>query len=365
MRAASQAGIDKLTSELATTSALAVARPVITARNHPLRAPQLPASGRESAARAASQLAISATGKQQPAEILLESLAQSTQKPLLPAAVPARAAWQSGVPRVAELVLPPFPVPAQLARADTLPPLSVAKVRRWAVQVVAGPALTGRALGAGQLSYASGQTPPYLPSNGVTHNLFTTSSVEHERAATGFGAEAQLQRQLNGRWSLGTGLGYQAFATNQAVRVRVLSGAPTASNPSPDSVATIAVRNTYHFLTLPLRVSYQLGAGHARLRYGLRAGADLAFYLGGHSTEGTSYRGSSSSWGASGSPYRPLSLALSLGAEVRFQLAPRWELLAQPTLTHFVTSVARPSLGYVPRYPLAATALVGVAYWLR
>ena len=50
---------------------------------------------------------------------------------------------------------------------------------------------------------------------------------------------------------------------------------------------------------------------------------------------------------------------------MRYQLAPGWELVAQPTLTHFATSLARPASGYVVRYPLAASALVGVAWWLR
>ena len=162
-----------------------------------------------------------------------------------------------------------------------------------------------------------------------------------------------------------SGLGYQVFATTQPVLVRVAYSSITANYSPPDSVGTLAVRDTYRFLTLPLRVGYQLGTGHGPLRYGLRAGAEVAFYLGGHSIEGSTPGGTGRSWGASGSPYRPLSLALSLGAEVRYQLAPGWELLAQPTLTHFATSVARPSTGYVVRYPLGASVLVGVSYWLR
>lgn len=258
-------------------------------------------------------------------------------------------------------------LPPVLGRADSLPPLPVAAVRRWAVQALAGPALTSRTLGSGQLAYATPLGTTYsLPAIGNTsRNVVSSTSAESEQAAPGFGAEIQLQRQLTGRWSLGTGLGYQAFATTQVVNVRVVYASTVASNLRPDSVGTASVRNTYRFLTLPLRVGYQLGTGHARLRYGLRAGADLAFYLGGRSTEGSTYGSISRNWGAAGSPYRPLSLALSLGAEVRFRLAPGLELLAQPTLTHFATSVARPWSGYAPRYPVAATALVGVAYWLR
>ncbi|GAA4035620.1 hypothetical protein GCM10022409_20420 [Hymenobacter glaciei] len=229
------------------------------------------------------------------------------------------------------------------------------------MQALAGSALTSRTLYSGGLAYApmpsSSPSPTYINNRTV----WSSGSAADEQATTGFAAEMQLQRQLTGRWSLGTGLGYHVFAADQAVIVHVTYGSPTASNFYPDSVGKMHVRNTYQFLTLPLRIGYQLGAGHAHLRYGLRAGADVAFYLGGRSTEGSTSR----TYGPTGSPYRPLSLALSLGAEVRYQLAPGWELLAQPTLTHFVTSVARPSSGYVARYPLAATALVGVAYWLR
>ena len=319
-----------------------------TATQFPARTPGLPARG-ENPTRTTGRPAVSATAEYPPTQTLAAGLAQ--------------AAWQPARPRVAIVVFQPAGAPAQLARADTLPPLPVALGRRWAVQALVGPALTARVLGTRQLAYAPVPATTSFPNSSPTR--LSNSTTEDERATSGFGAEAQLQRQLNGRWSLATGLGYHAFATSQTVQVRVVYDAPTASVSRPDSVGTLRARNTYHFLTLPLRVGYELGAGHARLRYGLRAGADVALYLGGRSTEGSAYGGTSRNWGASSSPYRPLSLALSLGAEVRYRLAPGWELLAQPTLTHFVTSVARPSSGYVPRYPLAASGLVGIAHWLR
>ena len=266
--------------------------------------------------------------------------------------------------RVVPSMRPAAARPAQLARADSLPALPVAVVRRWAVQALAGPALTSRLLGPQPLAYAPAPINA-SPSNSSPRNVIVNSSAAQEQAAAGFGAEVQLQRQLTGRWSLSTGLGYQSFATSQPVAIRVTYGPLATSYTPADSTGTLAVRNTYHFLTLPLRVGYQLGPGHARLRYGLRAGADVALYLGGHSTESSASGTLGRSWGLSGSPYRSFALALSLGADVRYRLAPGWELLAQPTLTQFATSVARPSAGYAPRYPLAATALVGVAWWLR
>lgn len=340
-------------------------RAVATAPGNSPTAAQFPAKPLGIATRpenptyAATNPAVPTTAEYPPTK----TLADVAREQLPPVFEPAQAAWQPARPRAAALVLQPAGVPAQLAQAEALPPPPVEVVRRWAVQVLAGPALTARALGARQLTYASVPAPTYFPNNGLTR--LNTSSPEDERATTGFGTEVQLHRQLSGRWSLGTGLGYHAFATNQLVNVRMVYGPPTASVFRPDSVGTLRVRNTYQFLTLPLRVGYQLGAGRARLCYGLRMGADVALYLGGRSNEGSTNGAASRSWGASGSPYRPFSLALSLGAEVRYQLAPGWELLAQPTLTHFITSVARPASGYVPRYPLAASGLVGIAYWLR
>ena len=361
-RAARHTGRDMLAARALALPTSADVWAVAGAHNHrptgaqfPARAPNTTTSS-EYPARAAAQPAVPATAEYPPVKTLAKTLAKTLVAagrewpPLV--AGPAQANWQPARPRVTALVLQPSGAPGRLVRADTLPTLPVAAVRRWAVQVVAGPALTTRMLGTGQLDYTAVPNSSFSPIiNNPGRITLSTSSAGNERAAASFGAEAQLQRQLNGRWSLSTGLGYHVFATTQTVQVRIVYGSPAAGNFLPDSVSSVAVRNTYQFLTVPLRVGYQLGSGSPHLRYGLRMGADVALYLGGRSTEG--------------SAYRPLNLALSLGAEVRYQLAPNWELLAQPTLTHFVTSVARPSLGYGPRYPLAISGLVGIAYWLR
>ena len=194
--------------------------------------------------------------------------------------------------------------------------------------------------------------------------MTSTYSATREVPAAGVGAEVQVRRQLTGRWGFGAGLGYKVYATAQTVTITTWRRTTyTQQNIRPDSmeVSTTHPRDTYRFLTVPLRLSYQLGAGSPRWRYGLLAGAELAIYLGGTTTEG----GSRKQWGSSGSLYRALNLALSLGAEVRYRLAPRWELLAQPNATIFLNSLARPASGYVVRYPVAAGGLVGVAYGLR
>jgi hypothetical protein len=95
---------------------------------------------------------------------------------------------------------------------------------------------------------------------------------------------------------------------------------------------------------------------------GLLGGFDAAIYLGGTSTEGSPCACQTQTWGASGSPYRSLSLAASLGAEVHYRLAGPWQLLAQPTASYLLTPLAKPVSGYSIRHLFGATALLGVSY---
>lgn len=250
-----------------------------------------------------------------------------------------------------------------VAGTDTLPRLVPAPVRRWAVQVLAGPALTYRRLGA-----PAGAAPPRVASlfdrTGAAAAVATL-----ERPAVGFGAQVQVRRELTGRWALSTGLGYHEYATSLALTTVVATGGfPVNASVPPrnDSTTTrFRLRDTYRFLTVPVRLGYQLGAGGRHLRIGVLAGADVAFYLGGATTEGSACGCATQPWGRTGSPYRPLSLALSLGADLRYQLGPRWELLAQPTATYFLTSLARPVSGYAPRHLLGGSTLLGFSYGLR
>ena len=368
-----KSGTDTLVLTASAASISNAARPAFARRNR-LVAAQLPASvgktvsRRENMGSAAGQPAALLAGQHEPDKPLAGTPGVTileTPQWTTGSARGTGETWPPTIPRATALLLPVSGASARLARADTLPPLPVAAVRRWAVQALAGPALTSRTLGSAQRSgtfVLPPTSPTTSPTSTPTRSATRTILLENERSATGFGAELQVQRQLNGRWSLNTGLGYQSFATTQTANVRVVYGPPVASSFRPDSVGASSVRSTDYFLTLPLRVGYQLGAGPGRLRYGLRAGADVAFYLGSRSTEGST---SGSITGADTSPYRSLSLALSLGAEVRYQFAPGWEVLAQPTLTRFATSAVRPASGYEARYPLGATVLVGVAYWLH
>ncbi|WP_046246232.1 outer membrane beta-barrel protein [Hymenobacter terrenus] len=251
----------------------------------------------------------------------------------------------------------PWPSPAVRTTADTFSRLAVIAPQRWSVQVLAGPALTYRQLGAGTVSPTI--TAPALYGT-------VTSVAKQERSTIGFGAQLQVQRALNGRWAVSTGLGYHEYATSLSLRVVQLPGntMPTVIN-QPIITSSFKLRDTYRFLTVPMRVRYQFGGGGPRFRLGLLAGADVALYLGGATTEGSRCGCETQSWGRTGSPYHPLSLAVSLGADLRYRLAPRWELLAQPTASYFITSLTRPASGFAPRYLLGGSTLLGVSYGLH
>ena len=260
------------------------------------------------------------------------------------------------LPLVALIITPTITHPVVLAAADTLhrsPPIYPG---RWAFEALAGPTLTYRRLG----------SPPG-PDPAPTR--FSPAAVQpglREEPGTGGSVNLQLRRALSGRWSLSTGLGYEQFAVvvaaaagaGQPAPVRQVGFLPQTQPPIPEA----SYRDTYRFLTVPVRVGYALGRPAGRLRYGLLAGAEGAVYLGGTVADAT---GTPRHWGSSGSPYRALSLALSLGFDVRYRLAPRWEALAQPTATYFLTSLTPPAAGYAPRYLLGAGVLAGVSFGLR
>ena len=128
------------------------------------------------------------------------------------------------------------------------------------------------------------------------------------------------------------------------------------------STSTITHHDTHQFLTVPVQAHYVLGQVGKRLRYGLVAGAEAAIYLGGSNLQLT---GNVKDWNASNSPYHSLNLALNTGLDVRYRLAPRLEVVAQPTVTYFLNPLARPTSGLPPRYLWGGSALLGLSYHLR
>lgn len=308
--------------------------------------------------------------------------ASAPSEPAIAAAQPdvsPTAQWEWLNARLISLQLPGGATPAapKPVEVPALPPLVPTVVSRWAVQFVAGPGLTYRHLGSSPLSYTTLTTLAPAPTSPATSSgnirpvvvsTTTTSSSGLERPALGYGAQLSVRRTLTPHWTLSAGLGYAEYATQLALR-QVNASQITRSNYDfafLDSLSrtdgtTIRQRDTYRFLTVPLRAGYAWTTG-PRWQVGLLGGIDAAIYLGGTTTEGSACACQPQAWRASGSPYRSLSLAASLGAEVRYRLAGPWQLLAQPTASYLLTPLAKPVSGYSIRHLFGATALLGVSY---
>lgn len=289
---------------------------------------------------------------------LLNRLLSSESKDA-PATEMANAAVPAGVmaARAVSLLTPASPLPAVRLSADTLSAIPAAAARRWVAEVLAGPARTYRQLGSAVNSGVLASAPaPFSNSVGYAYdNTAANQLAREEKPSAGFGVQAQLRRALTGRWSLSAGLGYQEYASQTSYP----TSATVRLQPSP---ASYTQRDTYRFLTAPVRLGYALGAARGRLRFGLLAGADAAFYLGGASNgTGTAPR----SWSSSGSPYRPLSLSVCAGLDLRYRVASRLEVLAQPTGTYFLTALAKAESDLTPRYLFGTGALFGLSYGLR
>ncbi|ALW85683.1 hypothetical protein AUC43_11645 [Hymenobacter sedentarius] len=267
--------------------------------------------------------------------------------------------------RLVELQLAAWPQPAApqpVAVEQLLPPVPV--LARWSVQATAGPAFTYRYLrGAPAAGNATGG--PYVSAvPGASYPVASPNTVaELERPALGGGAQVSVRRTLSEHWSLSAGLGYAEYATRLTLQQVHATYTVKAGSAGPDSSNTTSLhrRDAYRFATVPVRVGYTW-APAGRWRVGVLAGADAAIYLGGSSTEGSSCACQTQTWGLTGSPYRRVSLGASLGAEVRYRLTGRWELLAQPTATYLLTPLARQATAFYPRHLFGGTALLGVSY---
>jgi hypothetical protein len=216
-------------------------------------------------------------------------------------------------------------------------------VRRWAVLAVAGPTLSYRTIGAAPAT------------------LGTRPDFAHlERPALGLGAQVQVRRVLSGRWALAVGLGYQEYATRLALQ-QVDSGRATH----------LGQRDTYRLLTLPVQLSYALGAPRGRLAKALLLGADLGWYRGGRSTEGSDCHCQQRTYtaAATDSLYTARTLALSLGLDLRYRLggpASRWQWLVQPTGRYVLTPFVKPNTaGFSPRQPFSLGLLTGFSWDIR
>jgi hypothetical protein len=276
-----------------------------------------------------------------------------------------RMAETSVLARAVALQLAGSAAPATLQPVPTepqVPPMPV--VARWAVQVVGGPALTYRQLGAKPTTTPAptliNPRPTSFPTSTVARNN-ATNVANIERPAVGSGFQVSVRRTFTNKWSVSAGLGYSEYATRLAVE-QIYTNDTRNNVPAlaPISTEKVDRRDTYRFATIPLRVGYAW-VPSGRWQVGLSAGTDVAMYVGGQSTEGSLCACQTQTWGVSGSPYRQFSLGASVGAEFRYRLADRWQLVAAPTATYLLTPLARRLTTYYPRHLFGGAALLGVS----
>jgi hypothetical protein len=217
----------------------------------------------------------------------------------------------------------------------------VPPVRRWSLLLVAGPTLSYRTLGP-------------APTLAAGHPDF----ARLERPALGLGAQVQVRRVLSGRWALAAGLGYHEYATRLALSLK------------DTAYTSIKQRDTYRLLTVPVQLSYALGVPKSRLSKALLLGAEPGWYLGGRSTEGSGCGCEQQAYtSAGGSPYRPLTVAFSLGLDLRLRLGGtggRWQWLVQPTGRYVATPFVRSdAVGFTQRQPFSLGLLTGFSWDVR
>ena len=234
---------------------------------------------------------------------------------------------------------PRLALPAPLAAGADSSRTPYPPVRRWSLLALAGPTLSYRTIG---------------PAPATTTGYPDFAHLE--RPAAGLGAQVQARRVLTGRWALAVGVGYQEYATRLALQLA-------------DSGATrIHQRDTYRLLTLPVQLGYALGAPRGRLAKGLLLGAEVGWYRGGRSTEGSDCGCQQQTYSAPNSPYRPWSLALSLGLDLRYRVggpAARWQWVVQPTGRYVLSPFVRPGAGFSPRHPFSLGVLTGFSWDIR
>lgn len=243
-------------------------------------------------------------------------------------------------PRLPNLLLSTgAPLATLVARPDSAP--AARPVRRWALLMLAGPTLSYRTLG----------PAPVLAAG---HPDF----ARLERPALGLGAQVQVRRLLSGRWALAVGVGYHEYATRLALAL------------ADSGNTSVHQRDTYRLLTVPVQLSYALGVPQGRLSKALLLGAEPGWYLGGRSTEGSGCGCEQQAYTiAASSPYRPLTVAFSLGLDLRYRLGgadSRWQWLVQPTGRYVATPFVRSeAVGFTQRQPFSLGLLTGFSWDVR
>lgn len=332
-------------------------------------APQPTAPG--AAARAAAAMLAGTAATSAPTATLAANPssppASSVESAAAPATNPAAAvgsalglADAAGSRQGAQLPLGLRPVPLQQPALDGPAVRAVAldssllrgpRPSRWALEVLAGPALSYRRLVADSAA------------GGV---------ARYERPALAWAGQAQVRYALTPRLHLLAGLGYAQYSS----RLHLLLRQPLPDSAAGSTERVVRQRDVYRYVTVPVQAQLELSRG-GRWRYGVLAGASLDVYAGSRSSSGLPCACTQQTWSVgSRGPYRQLGLSATLGLQVRYALTPRLTLLAQPQGRYSVFSITNSDAVSPPslpapgsqasaRHPFAVGILTGFSFDLR
>jgi len=231
-------------------------------------------------------------------------------------------------PLLVWLQVPAWPAP-QLSYVAVPEKQQPAKPK-WALQVLAGPAVSYRKLGA------------------------NARRVEQlERPAAGYGAQFGVARSINPRLSVSAGIGYAEMATSLFLRVQKADSLPPA---------TVRFRDYYRLLTAPVEAHYLLG-NSTRWRYGIQGGVAPALLLSARTTEGGACNCQQQQWQPSDSTqFRRINLTLTAGAFAGYQAAPGLWLTLRPQAQYFLNSITEPTSGRAASHPWSVGVQGGISF---
>lgn len=222
----------------------------------------------------------------------------------------------------------PIPKPAYAPVAE--PRQQQVNTPKWAVQVLAGPTVSYRKLGA------------------------NARRVEQlERPAAGYGVQLGMARTLTPRLALSVGVGYTEMAAGLYLRLQKADSVP---------VVTTRLRDYYRLLMVPVEAHYLLG-NTARWRYGIQAGMAPALLLSARTTEGGACNCQQQQWQPGDSTrFRQVNLTLTAGAFVRYHAAPGLWLTLRPQAQYFLNSITEPVSGRAARQPWSVGVQGGISF---
>ncbi|RPD44865.1 PorT family protein [Hymenobacter sediminis] len=251
--------------------------------------------------------------------------------------VASAATTNEPLPLLAVQVAIPDPEEPEVVRAKRKPRARPTRrellLRNWKVELLAGTALTYRALGGAP-----------------------TQLERLERPGTGFSGQISGAYAFTRQLTVSAGLGYAEYSTNLRYQVR---------KTSRDTTLAVDFRDVYRFLTIPVQAQYTLQGNH-RWQVGVLGGGTVALLTSARTTEGSACNCSQRQWQSSGVgtpvPFKNTNLVLNVGAFANYQFAPGQWFTIRPQGQLFLNSLTTPASGRAARRPWSLGLQAGYAW---